>query len=379
MKITGIKSVMIQGIPWTWTLVKVETDEGICGIGEAQLPIGVRDILTRTEGLLVGEDPRHPGRLAQKIYRSLIGAGSSGGSIVLALSGVELALWDLHGKMTGLPLWQLLGGKYRDRVRIYADTARPGDQSPAAYADGVRQRVEAGYTVVKVDIDNSAPGEYRKDHHNRALSRAEVEYMSAVSHAAYEALPADVELCLDMHWSYQPADALRVARRLEDIDILWLEDPTPPENLDALKYVTDHTSVPIACGENHWMSHGLRPMIEDRAADIITPDIPRFGGVQEGKKVAELCELHSLAFAPHNICTPVGTVASAHVCANAPNFLALEHHGLDCPWWDDIALDWGGPVVDRGYITVPDRPGIGVELNEELLRAHLVPGEVWWD
>ena len=101
--------------------------------------------------------------------------------------------------------------------------------------------------------------------------------------------------------------------------------------------------------------------------------------MQEGKKVAELCELHSLAFAPHNICTPVGTVASAHVCANAPNFLALEHHGLDCPWWDDIALDWGGPVVDRGYITVPDRPGIGVELNEELLRAHLVPGEVWWD
>ena len=341
MKITAIKSVMIQGVPWTWTLVKVETDEGICGIGEAQLPIGVRDILTRIEGLLVGEDPRHPVRLAQKIYRGLIGAGSTGGSIVLALSGVELALWDLHGKMTGLPLWQLLGGKYRDRVRIYADTARPGDHSPEAYADGVRQRVEAGYTVVKVDIDNSAPGEYRKDHHNRALSRAEVEYMSAVSHAAYEALPADVELCLDMHWSYQPADALRVARRLEDIDILWLEDPTPPENLDALKYVTDHTSVPIACGENHWMSHGLRPMIENRAADIITPDIPRFGGVQEGKKVAELCELHSLAFAPHNICTPVGTVASAHVCANAPNFLALEHHGLDCPWWDDIAAGLG--------------------------------------
>ena len=154
------------------------------------MPIGVRDILTRMEGLLVGEDPRHPVRLAQKIYRGLIGAGSSGGSIVLALSGVELALWDLHGKMTGLPLWQLLGGKYRDRVRIYADTARPGDQSPAAYADGVHQRVEAGYTVVKVDIDNSAPEEYRKDPHNRALSRAEVEYMSAVSHAAYEALPS---------------------------------------------------------------------------------------------------------------------------------------------------------------------------------------------
>ena len=127
------------------------------------------------------------------------------------------------------------------------------------------------------------------------------------------------------------------------------------------------------------MSHGLRPMVEARAADIITPDIPRFGGVQEGKKVAELCEQHYLSFAPHNICTPVGTVASAHVCANAPNFLALEHHGLDTPWWDDIAADWGGPVVDRGYITLPDRPGIGVALNEELLRAHLAPGEEWWD
>ena len=198
-------------------------------------------------------------------------------------------------------------------------------------------------------------------------------------HAAWEALPPEVDLCLDLHWCYQTADALRIARRLEDIDILWLEDPTPPENLEALKYVTDHTSVPIACGENHWMSHGLRPMVESRAADIITPDIPRFGGVQEGKKVAELCDQHYLSFAPHNICTPVGTVASAHVCANAPNFLALEHHGLDTPWWDDIAADWGGPVVDRGYITLSDRPGIGVELNEELLRAHLAPGEEWWD
>ena len=203
--------------------------------------------------------------------------------------------------------------------------------------------------------------------------------MSAVSHAAYEALPDHAELCLDLHWCYQTADALRVARRLEDIDILWLEDPTPPEDLEALKYVTDHTSVPIACGENHWMSHGLRPMIERRAADIITPDIPRFGGIQEARKVAELCEQHYLGFAPHNICTPVGTVASAHVCANAPNFLALEHHGLDCPWWDDIAVDWGGPVVDGGHITLPDRPGIGVELNEELLRAHLAEGETWWD
>ena len=127
MEITGIKSIMIQGIPWTWTLVKVETDEGIYGIGEARLPIGVRDVFKTIEGIIVGEDPRHPVRLGQKIYRGLIGAGSMGGSIVLGLSGVELALWDLHGKITGLPLWQLLGGKYRDRVRIYADTARPGD------------------------------------------------------------------------------------------------------------------------------------------------------------------------------------------------------------------------------------------------------------
>jgi L-alanine-DL-glutamate epimerase-like enolase superfamily enzyme len=378
MKITGLKSMKIQGVPWTWTLIKVETDEGVCGIGEAQLPI-VRDILPIIEKTLIGQDPRQVIPLAHRIHRSLSGYGSSGGSIVVALSGVELALWDLHGKITGLPLWQLLGGKYRDRVRMYADTARPGDRSPAAYAEGVQERVEAGYTVVKVDIDHSAPPDYRVDPHNRALSRREVDYMSAVSHAAFEALPDHVELCLDMHWAYQAADALRVARRLEDIDVLWLEDPTPPEDLESLKHVTDNTSVPIACGENHWMSYGLRPMVERRAADIITPDIPRFGGIQEGKKVAEMCEQHSLGFAPHNICTPVGTVASAHVCANAPSFLALEHHGLDCPWWDDIAAGWGGPVIEAGYITVPDGPGIGVDLNEELLRAHLAPGESWWE
>ena len=378
MKITGLKSMKIQGIPWTWTLIKVETDEGVCGIGEAQLPV-VGDILPVIERILVGKDPRNVVPLAQSIHRGLAGYGSSGGSVVIALSGVELALWDLHGKITGLPLWQLLGGKYRDRVRMYADTARPGDHSPAAYAEGVQERVEAGYTVVKVDIDHSAPAAWRADAHNRALSRREVDHMSAVSHAAFEALPDDVELCLDMHWAYQATDALRVAKRLEDIDVLWLEDPTPPEDLDALKYVTDNTCVPIACGENHWMSYGLRPMVERRAADIITPDIPRFGGIQEGKKVAEMCEQHSLSFAPHNICTPVGTVASAHVCANAPNFLALEHHGLECPWWDDIAADWGGPVIEDGYIALPDRPGIGVDLNEELLRAHLAPGESWWD
>ena len=231
MKITGIKSMKIQGVPWTWTLVKVETDEGICGIGEAQLPIGVADVLRRIEPIIAGEDPRQVIPLAQRIYRSLSGSGSTGGSIVLALSGVELALWDLHGKITGLPLWQLLGGKYRDRVRIYADTGRPGDRSPEAYGDAVLERVEGGYSVVKVDIDNCAPPEFRTDPHNRALSRREVDYMSAVSHAAYQALPDHAELCLDLHWCYQTADALRVARRLEDIDILWLEDPTPPEDL----------------------------------------------------------------------------------------------------------------------------------------------------
>ena len=162
------------------------------------------------------------------------------------------------------------------------------------------------------------------------------------------------------------------------IDILWFDFSYPGED---------------GKGRDDWESEKLielvrrlqpNVIVDNRldlpgAADIITPDIPRFGGIQEGKKVAELCEQHYLSFAPHNICTPVGTVASAHLCACVPNFLALEHHGLDCPWWDDIAADWSGPVVDRGYITLPDRPGIGVDLNEDLLRTHLAAGAQWWD
>jgi L-alanine-DL-glutamate epimerase-like enolase superfamily enzyme len=182
---------------------------------------------------------------------------------------------------------------------------------------------------------------------------------------------------VDCHWNYNTRDVITLARELESFKLMWLEDPTPPDNIEALKRVTDNSPVPICCGENHYTRHGLREMITTQAVDILQPDVPRVGGLLEAKKVADLADIYYIPFAAHNVSSPIATLAAAHVCASIRNFMIMEFHGQDVDWWDDLVV--GDPLIRDGYITLPDKPGLGLTLNDDVARAHVRPDSTFFE
>ncbi|TCJ13482.1 mandelate racemase/muconate lactonizing enzyme family protein [Rubrobacter taiwanensis] len=420
MKITEIRTAVVEA-NYDWTFIKVYTDEGIEGLGESFLAPGLVGIIRDLEPLLVGEDPRNVDKLWSKMRWAASGAGSMGGIVYNAISGIEAALWDAVGKYYGAPICQLLGGRYRDRVRVYADchagealealnsvmvARKPrwvedegeerfalsaevrhpvhgrayGDAgtdeifTPEMYAERARQVAgELGFTAIKFDLD--VPNPYTRDTHSGTLTHAEIKFMVSLVEAVREAVGDEVDIAFDCHWRYNVSDARRLACELEPYGLMWLEDPVPPENVEAMRQVTQSTRTPIASGENYYLRYGFREALENGGLDIVAPDLQKTGGLLEGRRIADLADTHYAAVAPHCIASPVGTLASAHVAAAVPNFLALEWHGMSVPFWEDMVVGLDGPVIEDGYITVPDRPGLGVELNEEVARRYVREGE----
>lgn len=418
MKITAINTAVVEA-NYDWTFTRVYTDEGIYGTGESFLAPGLTAIISDLAPLLIGEDPRNVDKLFAKMRWAASGAGSMGGIVYNAISGIEAALWDVVGKHYGMPVYQLLGGKYRDRVCIYADchagealealdsvmvARHPGwlpeteksviasevnhpvhgrafgeaeaDEifTPGMYGARAREVVdEMGFTALKFDLD--VPNPYTKDTHSGTLTPAEVRFMTGLVEGVREAVGDEVDISFDLHWRYNVSDAQRLAYELEPYGLMWLEDPVPPENIEAMRRVTQSTKTPVSSGENYYLRYGFREALEKGALDIIAPDLQKCGGLLEGRKIADMADAHYVAVAPHCIASPLGTVASAHVCAAIPNFLALEWHGMSVPFWNDMVTGTDGDVIQNGYITVPDAPGIGVELNEEVAREYARPGE----
>ncbi|GAC1446034.1 MAG: mandelate racemase/muconate lactonizing enzyme family protein [Chloroflexota bacterium] len=419
VKIVDIRTAVVEA-NYDWTFVRVYTDTGITGLGESFLAPGLCRIVDDLKVLLVGEDPRNVDRLWSKMRWAASGAGSMGGIIYNAISGIEAALWDVIGKHYGIPIYALLGGKYRDRVRVYADchagealealtslmlVRRPrwltteGEEvlaataeinhpvhgrafgkpwaddvfTPDMYAARAREVAGRGFTALKFDLD--VPNPYMRDTHSGTLSHGEIRYMVSLVQAVREAVGDTVDIAFDCHWRYNVSDAQRLAYELEPYGLMWLEDPVPPENVDAMRRVTQSTRTPIASGENSYMRYGFREALETGALDIIAPDLQKTGGLLEGRKIADMADTHYVAVAPHCIGSPIGTIASAHVAAAIPNFLALEWHGMSVPFWNDLVTGLNGPVIKDGYISVPDAPGLGVELNEDLARQYAKDGE----
>jgi len=358
--------VLLSG---AWVLVKVETDEGITGIGEAYHGAGVHQIAVdpRLTKSLIGKDPRNVDRLFRDMMSSMSASGYYQGAVMSAISGIESALWDVTGQALGVPIWQLLGGKFRDRIRIYNDCHAGDDETPESYVKTAREVEARGFTAIKFDID---PLPSRRDPYNRAISLNDVAHYVDVVTAVREALEPNTDLAIDAHWFYSPVDILKVAHAFEDLDLLWLEDPIPPENVEAMARVTASTRTPICTGENFYTRYGFRELVEKQAADIISPDLAKAGGLLEGRRISDLADMYYIPVAPHNIGSPVETVATCHVMAAVPNFLALEFHHLDLQIWDDL-VD-GPPLIKDGYIDVPDGPGLGMTLNEDTVRrdAH---------
>ncbi len=187
----------------------------------------------------------------------------------------------------------------------------------------------------------------------------------------------DVDVATDLHTRLDKHSAIRLARDLEPFHLMWLEEPVPPENIDTMREITQATSTPICAGENLYLRHGFRELIEKQAVDIIMPDIPKCGGLSECRKIANMAELYSIPFAPHNVSSPIGTMASAHVCATVPNFLILEYHWFHRDYWPTIITD-KRDIIQNGFIEIGDAPGIGVELDEDVAKAHQYPGTTWF-
>jgi len=412
VKILRLKTAVVEG-NFDWTLVRVETDEGIKGLGECFFAPGLTSILRSLEPLLIGEDARDIHRLFRKLQLATSGAGSVAGIVYNAISGIEAALWDVLGQWLDAPIYRLLGGKFRDKVRVYADChggaalesldevlrSRPaswdpgtskhtahdyfgqvGEETPSS-PDEYRRRALAkrveGFTALKFDLD--VPGTQGLDLHNRALSNSAIDHMVSLIGAVYEAVGKDTDIAVDCHWRYNAGDVVKVARELEPFRLLWLEDPVSPNNVAALKEVSSKVRLPIATGENLFLFEGFQEIIAQHALSIVTPDLQKVGGLAIAQSIAQFADVHSMPVAPHNISSPVGTLAAAHFCAAIPNFLALEFHASDVPFWNDLVEGLPAPVIQHGFIAVPEKPGLGVTLNEDVARKYARKGETFFE
>ncbi len=384
MKITSIKTAATRGHGMhLW--VKVETDAGVTGMGEC-VHGGMQAIaiINYLAPKIVGRDPFAVDAIFEEMRRSHVFDGGNAGALITALTGIEIALWDLKGKALGVPIVELLGGKFRDQIRVYADC----QVEPGMDFDEIKQIVEGvvekGFTALKIDLDIGAYTTGRqfdrallRDKFNYTASEREHEIMLQMIDMVTEAAGSDVSVAADVHTRLDVPSAIRLARDLEPYHLMWLEEPVPAENVDAMREVTRSTTTPICSGENLYLRHGFRDLLEKQAVNIIMPDIPKCGGLSECRKIANMAEIYYIPFAPHNVSSPIGTLASAHVCASVPNFLVLEFHWLHRDYWTTIIKE-KEDIIKDGFITIGDRPGIGVELDEEVGRQYQYPGTTWF-
>ncbi|WP_336345485.1 mandelate racemase/muconate lactonizing enzyme family protein [Halalkalicoccus ordinarius] len=374
VKITDVQTTMIDG-NFPWTLVRIYTDAGVVGTGEAYWGAGIPELIDRMTPFLVGENPLDVDRLFEHLIQKMSGEGSIGGVTVSAVSGIEVALHDLAGRILDVPAYQLLGGKYRDEVRVYCD-CHAGDESEAESNAAEAERVveELGYDALKFDLD--VPSGHEKDRANRHLSDREIDHKVEIVEAVTDAVGDRADVAFDCHWSFTGGSAKRLATRLEEYPIWWLEDPVPPENHDIQREVTHASSTPIAAGENVYRKHGHRSLVDQQAVDILAPDMPKVGGMRETRKIADFADTYYMPIAMHNVSSPVATMGSAHVATAIPNSLAVEYHSYQLGWWEDLVEE---DVIEDGYIEIPEKPGLGLTLDLDVVEEHMVEGEELFD
>lgn len=362
MKISDV-SVHVLGTPWRdLTYVLVRTDEGLVGVGETRM-------LSHTEALkgylaeaavnhVLGSDPFDIESLVQRMKYG--DYGRAGEIVMSGIACVEMACWDIVGKALGQPVWRLLGGKVRDRVKAYANGWYTVERTPDEFHAAARRVVARGYRALKLDPFGPGRWELDADETRRAISLFE---------AVRDAVGPDVEILVEMHGRFAPHEAVRIARLLEPIGPAWIEEPVPPANLKSLAKVAERTTLPIATGERIHDRIEFRELFELGCADIIQPDLGHIGGILETRKLAATAETHDVLVAPHNVAGQVLTAANLHVAACTPNFKIQEY-------FNDFADEHvqqaapGLPPVTDGYFELPTGPGLGVELDVDFVAEH---------
>ncbi len=406
MKITRLTTAIIEA-NFDWTLIKIETDEGLVGYGEAFFGPSLTSVIKQYATLLIGEDPTSIDRLIRRLRVTSI--YMSPGLTMHAIGGIETALLDLIGKKHGMPIWQILGGKYRDSVVIYADChggealesidpllrprvphwARSGEvqqarsivslkhhgwdasekevTTPEAYTATAKRMADRGFKILKFDVD--VPAVCETDEYNRHLSSMEIEFAATLIRAARQATDKSIEIAVDCHWNYDVQSAIRLASALEDCKLMWLEDPVPPENIASIAKVQSATTTAVATGENNYFRIDFDRLIREADLRVLSPDVQKIG-LLEGRRLADMADMYNVNLTWHNISSPIGTMAGVHLAAATPNFLALEWHAASIPFFDQLVKRSDGPLIRDGKISVPDRPGLGIDLDEDVAYRY---------
>jgi galactonate dehydratase len=364
MKIVDLR-VTVVGTPWReLTFLELTTAAGMTGVSECRMVNKTETLVACIRELapryVIGSDPFDVERLAWNVQRAEY--GRPGEVTQSALAAFDVACWDLMGQSLGLPVWKLLGGKFRERVPAYANGWYQAEREAGAIADLARKVVARGYRALKLDPFGAASAELPAEDRRRAGS---------IVAAVREAIGPDVQILIEMHGRFTPATAVRVAAMLEPYDPEWIEEPVPPENAAALAHVKAATRIPIATGERAHSIADIREFVETGVADVVQVDLTHFGGFLPMKHLAGWADAHYLLLAPHNVCGPVGTMANVHFAVATPNYKVLEHfNDFADPWVCDLVDHAPRVAPEDGCFALPDRPGLGVRLNHDACAAH---------
>ncbi len=370
MQITGLEIHQVDASPrGNWIFVQLHTDAGLSGLGEASQSGNDGLVVAALQQLgekLQGADPTQVEVLWEQMARGGgIFSGDAGRIGATALSAVDQALWDLAGKALDVPCWMLMGGKRRDRVRVYANLNRgTRDRSPQGFADAARRAVDAGFSAVK-----STPFD---EVHWRRMDRPGIAADAGIGVERLEktraAIGDEIELLVDCHQRFDLALAFAVAEQVKPLDLYWFEEPVPRDNIDALRQLRLHAGHTIAGGEEQVGREGFWDYIAAGAVDVLMPDVKHAGGITECRRIAALAEAAQMPIAPHSPAGPVSTMAGVHLAATVANFTVLEFAFGEVDWRGGLIRP-AEEIVD-GYITVPDAPGLGIELDAAVLAAH---------
>lgn len=400
LRITDMRIAEVGGIPFRCPIIRIDTNQGISGYGEVR-DNGPKEYALFLKSRILGENPCNVEKLF-RVIRQFGHHGRQGGGV----SGVETALWDLAGKAYGVPVYQMLGGKYRDRIRLYADTTSSPD--PVTFARRMKEtRVDAGYTALKMDLGiellsrmgegllvntrtwgpvgerelrsqySSERGDYGQVEHpftRIQITEKGLDVMEEFVAVMREHVGYEVQLGIDHTGHFDRNEAIKLARRMEKYALAYMEDLVPWTHVDDWKDITDATTTPTMTGEDIYLLDGFKPLIDRRAVDLVHPDLGSAGGILETKRINDYASERGIATNYHYAGSPIGFYASVHAAAACQHFGVLEHHSVGNErWYNLIAGDASG-VFDRGYTHVPEGPGLGIELNLDAVREYLVEG-----
>ena len=379
LKITDLRVAVLARAPFTCPVIRIDTNQGISGYGE------VRDGASKTYALLLKSRilGQNPGNIEQifKRLRQFGGTGRQAGGVV----AIEEALWDLAGKAYNVPIYQMLGGKYRDRVRCYCDT--PDSNDPKVFGERMKERIAKGFTWLKMDIginthlrkvpgavSGPAQSERGREH---SLTGVEITDKGAEIMADYimkvrEVVGWEIPISTDHFGSMGVNSIIKLGKAFQKCNLAWMEDTVPWYHTDLLKKISDELEVPICTGEDMYLLEPFEVLCREHAVDIIQPDLSTSGGILETKRIGDMAQKYGVPMAMHMAGSPVCCMANVHCAAATEGFLVLENHSVDIPWWDDLADGIEKPILNKGFVKVPEGPGLGITPNDEAMKQHLM-------